>query len=54
MPIFHYVRASSLRSVRATQKYFVREKGVTSLYRGLSSLIAGTAPKTALRFTTYA
>lgn len=31
----------------------VRQKGVLGLYRGLSSLLLGTAPKASVRFATF-
>eukprot|EP01138_Halocafeteria_seosinensis_P006345 gb/GECG01006486.1/.p1 GENE.gb/GECG01006486.1/~~gb/GECG01006486.1/.p1 ORF type:complete len:304 (+),score=36.65 gb/GECG01006486.1/:1-912(+) len=34
-------------------KKIVKDKGPLALYRGLSSLLAGTVPKTSVRFTAY-
>jgi solute carrier family 25 citrate transporter 1 len=33
--------------------YFVKNKGVASLYKGMSSLLIGTIPKTSLRFAAF-
>lgn len=37
----------------APQVKTVQEKGVKGLYRGLSSLLLGTAPKASIRFATF-
>jgi solute carrier family 25 citrate transporter 1 len=35
------------------QRVIVQERGVLGLYRGLTSLLLGTIPKTSVRFGTY-